>query len=155
MSPSAALSRERSEQESEKGRTRRRRCGLLSELSSPSASYALTRPMPSVDGTRYSTAPSRCFMTYWRSMILAMCSAMVASVPAGGSQSQLVSPAEDDEERARERDAPISFLSMSETRSASVRSEGWVVWPSRRASSSGSNCSPTANSGRWLPFHLS
>lgn len=44
--------------------------------------------MPRVDGTRYSTAPSFCLKTYSRSMILEMCSAMVASVPA---RAQIVS----------------------------------------------------------------
>lgn len=59
--------------------------GLLKLFSKPMLLYPSTRPIPSIEGIRYLTEPSFLSMTYSRSIIVWICWAMVASVPACNS----------------------------------------------------------------------
>ena len=121
--------------------TIRRSCGLLRLRSKSIELYPSTRPIPRREGTRYVVPPwqirlsltsleigkrmertSGLRTTYSRSITLAMWSAIVASVPKQDTQSAL----EGDRRRA---DVPMPFLSISPTRSASVRYFGLVVSP--------------------------
>lgn len=108
----------------------RRKCGLLSERSKPIALNPSTRPTPRVDGTRYFIRASCFSVTYPRSMILAICSAMVASVP-------------------------MPFLSINPTRSASVNKLGRLVVPSFKSITFGIKTSPSSKFGNACVAHLS
>lgn len=81
------------------------------------ALYPSTNPIPKVDGTRYSVPPCLVLNTYSLSMILEICSAIVASVP-------------------------IPLRSIKPTRSASVKRLGAVVWPSLSWQAEGRKVSP-------------